>query len=78
MKRYQQSLAPLVCFLNPNSICLLALLTLEIFLVENNDLLEVHPSLFCCQLDRLLSDRYMDDIREEIVTLVVEKLVNLE
>jgi hypothetical protein len=76
-ERYRQSLAPLVCNLNPDSICLLAALSIESFIVGNHDLFELQRSLLCRQIDNLLSDPNMHDIREEFLRLVVEKLVNM-
>lgn len=76
--RYRQSLAPAVCSLHPDSICLLAALTLESFIIGATDLFDLHRTLLCDQIDRLLSDQNMTDVREDFLTLVAEKLVNME
>lgn len=76
-ERYRQSLAPLVCYLNPDSICLLAALSVESFIVGNHELFELQRSLLCRQIDNLLSDPNMLDIRGEFMRIVVEKLVNM-
>jgi hypothetical protein len=75
---YQRSLAPLVCHLHPDSICLLAALCLESFIVGNYELLELHRESLCKQVDRVLLNPYMVDIRDDFMLLVVEKLVNME
>lgn len=75
---YRQSLAPLVCNLHPDSICLLSALTLESFIVGNYELLELQREGLCTQVSRLLSDPYMADLKEELLLLVVGKLVNME
>ncbi|HUD40583.1 MAG TPA: hypothetical protein VMR06_01140 [Dokdonella sp.] len=76
-ERYRRSLAPLACYLNPDSICLLAALSIESFIVGNHELLELQQSLLCRQISSLMSDPNMHDIRDELVSVVVEKLVNM-
>jgi hypothetical protein len=57
--------------------CLLAALTIESFIVGNHELFELQRSLLCRQIDKLLSDPNMHDIRGEFLRVVVEKLVNM-
>lgn len=76
-ERYRLSLAPLVCHINPDSTCLLAALSIESFIVGNLELFELQQSLLCRQIDSLLSDPNMHDIRDDFLRLVVEKLVNM-
>jgi hypothetical protein len=77
LERYRRSLAPLICYLNPDSICLLAALSIESFIVGNHELFELQRSLLCRQIENLLSDPNMEDIREEFLRIVAEKLVNM-
>lgn len=78
IKSYRESLAPLICQLHPDSICLLAALTLEAFIIGHNDLLELHREALCTQIDRLLLVPHMADLNQDLRLFVVDKLVNLE
>lgn len=77
VERYRAGVDSLVKEITPASLSLLAALTAESFITDNEELLDIHRDAFVQAVDKVFEDELMADIEPDFVKLIARRIVGL-
>jgi hypothetical protein len=77
VERYRASMKSLVKEITPASVSLLAALTAESFITDNEVLLDIHRDSFVQAVEKIFEEELMADIQPEFVKLIAQRIVGL-